>query len=388
MEELIRWLQGYIIVQIEGANFESLLRICRAHHVFLWKIGQTEKGFRVCLYKRDFLCFAGLCRKVCLRLHVLKKRGVPFLLQKIYRKLYFMILLLLMLSLLKVTQLHIWAIEIQGNEMLTEDEIMDFMTEEKIQYGMYKKEINCENIEMKMRETFPLITWVSVYMNGTKLHIDLKENALGVEKTEETPTDILSKKTGTITSILVEQGNPLVKAGDGVNPGDILVSSKIPVYDENGTAISYQETVPEATIRLQTIENYEDSLQRVYLMTQFSTNKHNYYYIELGKKRYYLNKLWQTEEKCETLCCTRQLFVLEHLYLPVFYGCETTRKVDFQYFAYTDKEMEKVLSDRLQKYILCLQEKGVQIMKKNVKISKNGSTMYMSGELEVIEDVE
>ena len=75
------------------------------------------------------------------------------------------------------------------------------------------------------------------------------------------------------------------------------------------------------------------------------------------------------------------------MYLPIFYGCETQRKVDFQYFAYTDKEMEKLLSDRLEKYILCLREKGVQIIKKNVKIGKNGSAMYLSAEIEVIEDV-
>lgn len=387
MEELIRWLQGYVILQLKGACFENLLRICKAHQVYLWKICQTEKGIQLCIYKKDFLLFAQLCKKVSMRFHVLHKRGLPFVLYKIYRKLYFAILVLVIVCVLKETQLHVWAIEIQGNEMLTDDEIMDFVSAKQIKYGMYKKEIDFENMEMEMRDAFPLITWVSVYTEGTKLHIDLKENALGVEEKEKTVSDIVSNLDGTVVSLFVEQGFPMVKVQDEVKTGDVLVSGKIPVYDEEQNVISYQETSPQANIRIQTIENYTDSLERTYLTTQFFDKKDHYYYVEYKKKRYYFNKFLKQSGNYETLCCTRQLAVLEHMYLPIFYGCETQRKVDFQYFAYTDKEMEKLLSDRLEKYILCLREKGVQIIKKNVKIGKNGSAMYLSAEIEVIEDV-
>lgn len=387
MEELIKWIQGYLTIQVEGNCFEKLLKICKAHNMFLWKIEQKEKGFCVCIYQRDFLQFAGLCRKVKLHLHVLQKKGLPFILRKLYRKLYFLVFLVMAVGMLKSTQLHVWAIEIQGNQMITKDEIMDFMSEEHIFYGMHKREIDCEGLELKMREHFPLITWVSVYLNGTKLHVDMKENALGSIKQKEIPQDILSPKDGMVISVLVEQGEAKVKAGDEVTAGDVLISCQIPVYDEGQNVISYQQTTPEATIRMQTTQKYQDFLENTYLATQFADEKKTYYYIEFGKKRYYLNKFWEEKGSCETLCCTRQLSLQEQLYLPLFYGCENVRKVDFQYFAYTDKEMEKVLSERLEKYILCLREKGVQIMKKNVKISKNGSAMYMSGELELIEDM-
>lgn len=387
MEELTRWIQGYLTIQIEGNCFEKLLKICKAHKMFLWKIEQKEKGFCVCIYQRDFLQFAGLCRKVKLHLHVLQKKGLPFILRKLHRKLYFAVFLIMAVAMLKSTQLHVWAIEIQGNQMITKDEIMDFMTQEHIFYGMYKEEIDCEGLEMEMREHFPLITWVSVYLSGTKLHVDMKENALGSVKQKEFAQDILSPKDGKVISVLLEQGEAKVKAGDEVVAGDVLISCQIPVYDEEQNVIACQQTIPEAVIRMQTTQKYQDFLENTYLTTQFADKKKTYYYIEFGKKRYYLNKFGEKKGSYESLCCTRQLSLQEQLYLPFFYGCESVRKVDFQYFAYTDKEMEKVLLERLEKYILCLQEKGVQIMKKNVKISKNGSAMYMSGELELIEDM-
>ena len=42
------------------------------------------------------------------------------------------------------------------------------------------------------------------------------------------------------------------------------------------------------------------------------------------------------------------------------------------------------MNDNLQKFILCLQEKGVQIVEKNVKIKENANNMEMVGDILVV----
>ena len=46
-------------------------------------------------------------------------------------------------------------------------------------------------------------------------------------------------------------------------------------------------------------------------------------------------------------------------------------------------EAEKLLNEKLDKIILSLEEKGVQIIEKNVKISTNSAYMYLTGDLTV-----
>ena len=46
--------------------------------------------------------------------------------------------------------------------------------------------------------------------------------------------------------------------------------------------------------------------------------------------------------------------------------------------------MKQILSDYYKKYILCLQEKGVHIIEKDVKIIKNEKGMELKASLDVI----
>ncbi|MDE6622176.1 MAG: hypothetical protein K2K74_17135, partial [Lachnospiraceae bacterium] len=55
-----------------------------------------------------------------------------------------------------------------------------------------------------------------------------------------------------------------------------------------------------------------------------------------------------------------------------------------QYFTYTEEEMKDKLSENFEKFILGLQQKGVQIVEKNVKMEKSSSGMELYGSLLVI----
>ena len=101
---------------------------------------------------------------------------------------------------------------------------------------MKKNSINCEEKEKKLRETFQNVTWTSIYFEGTKLYIEVKENEKSEPVQFETKgTDIIANEAGTITSIVTRNGVPRVKAGDTVEKGQVLVSGgvltcKLPTY--------------------------------------------------------------------------------------------------------------------------------------------------------------
>ena len=78
-------------------------------------------------------------------------------------------------------------------------------------------DLDCEKVEMNFREDFPNITWISIYMKGTKLHIDIKENIVKNNTQKNKITDIISPYNGIVTSIFVKQGTALVKAGDSLS---------------------------------------------------------------------------------------------------------------------------------------------------------------------------
>ncbi len=91
---------------------------------------------------------------------------------------------------------------------------------------MRKSRISCTELEKRIRNAFPEISWVSAELTGTRLTIHLRENdgILKAETEPETPCELTAGTDGTVTRIIVRNGKARVKVGDTVKTGDVLVS--------------------------------------------------------------------------------------------------------------------------------------------------------------------
>ena len=98
---------------------------------------------------------------------------------------------------------------------------------------MTKASLNCEEKEKQLRAAFPVVTWTSIYFEGTKLYVEVKENEKETGGHQQPQgMDIVASEDGVISSIITRNGIPQVKAGDTVEKGQILVSGAVPVYDD------------------------------------------------------------------------------------------------------------------------------------------------------------
>ena len=69
------------------------------------------------------------------------------------------------------------------------------------------------------------------------------------------------------------------------------------------------------------------------------------------------------------------------LYLPLIYGHNEYVEYVIQDATYTEEEASQILNDRFLMFCETLEEKGVQIIQKNVKIDYIGESSKMSGQL-------
>ena len=144
----------------------------------------------------------------------------------------------------------LWDIRFVGNLYYTDETIRDFLEEEGIQYGMWTNQIVCNDLEQAIRIRYPEITWVSAQISGTRMIIQMKENFSGTDSTEikNAPGDLAAAEDGVITSMIVRQGTPLVKPGDEVKAGQVLVSGRIPIHDDSGEVVAEEETTADADV--------------------------------------------------------------------------------------------------------------------------------------------
>lgn len=386
----IRFVRGCLVIRLGGDYIERFINMCRMHDIDLWEI-KRENDICMCeVYASDFLKMPPLLRKTGTKANVMKKRGLPFYIPFIKKRIIFFIGVLICLTMLNYVTEYIWAIEYVGNLQVSDDELSDFLRQENIHYGLKKKNLNCEEEEKRLRETFQNVTWTSIYFEGTKLYIEVKENEKSEPVTVEIKgTDIVANESGTITSIVTRNGVPKVKAGDSVEKGQILVTGQVPIYDESQSIIDYQIYDADADIYIMTPMEYKCSMRKSYPVMNYTGKSMKTVFLEACGYHIdgtFLYDLFNGNGNTlhETVTEKHQIVLLDDIYLPMYYGQISRKEYYVRYLTHTEDEMESKLSDNFEKIILGLQEKGVQIVEKSVKMVQNRDGLELHGDLLVI----
>lgn len=386
----IHFVEGCLVVKLGGDYLERFFNMCRMHNIYLWDIRRDEDKCLCKLHASDFSKLPPLLKKTGTKAQVIEKRGLPFYIPFMKKRIIFFVGVFSCLAMLNIVTDYVWAIEYVGNLQVSDDELTDFLKNEDIHYGMKKTELDCEEKEKRLRETFPTVTWTSIYFEGTKLYVEIKENEKMEPVIVETKgTDIIATEAGTITSIITRNGVPKVKTGDVVESGQVLVEGSVPVYDESQSIVDYQIYDADADIWIQTPLSYQDEIMESYPVTYYTGNDIHADFIEVLGYHFdglFFYNLFQSNpySSYETLTQRHQVVLLDNIFLPIYYGEINKKEYYLKYLAYTPEEMKAKLTDNFEKFILCLQEKGVQIVEKNVKIVQNRDGMEMQGDILVI----
>ena len=281
MRHLWQWLCGYICVCIKGRQVNRFLNLCSRNGIHLWRITyDIEHVLRANIRLKDFYELKPYLRKTKTRLNILYKKGFPFWCHK-HPKIKWFLCLCLCLTALGLYSLNfIWNIEITGNKQVKTDQIITYLQENNIDIGLKKNRIDCSKIEVLLRDNFHELGWVSVYINNTDLCISVKESLYDIVEHQESAYgyqyNIIANKAARIYSIVTRTGKAVVKNGQSVNPGDILVIGQNEIFDDSGTIkdilyckadaeiwgdVIYEVEIPLSEIEIMSLkiaENYED----------------------------------------------------------------------------------------------------------------------------------
>lgn len=240
----LNWFLGYIIIDISDGFTERFINLLSGIGVSTWGIVNINKSkIRLRMRARQFRKIKKIAFKTKVRVRIIKKRGLPFILFR-YRKRYGLIAgAVLFLALLIVPAFFVWKIEVIGEETVTESAIMECVSKDGIRIGMPNLSVNKKEAQLRLLKEFENIIWTSIKVKGSRLFIEIKE---GVPPpriiTQEEVCNIVAKKDGLITSINVMEGTKMVKKGDTVKKGDLIVSG---VVDTKSEGLRYVHSLAE-----------------------------------------------------------------------------------------------------------------------------------------------
>ena len=390
MTEWIKRLQGYVKIRVWGFAPQRFINLCSNKGVLLWNIEKQDDIYTMCISLKAFYQLRPIARKTKVRVVISERCGLPFLVPGMLRRKAFLAGFFLTVAFWILSSFFVWDIRVSGNLQVTEDVFFKFLEQEGVHTGMWKSKLDIGKLEKQIRRNFPQVTWTSGRLDGVRLLIELKENDMPIpEETAadpETGRDLVAQYDGVITEMIVRSGVPKVTIGSEVAKGDVLVEGRIPIYAEDGTVREYRQVVSDADIRMEHTENFRAHLASDYIKKKYTGREKTYYFIHFGDRE------WRPKAKppylqYDSILDTCSVKALEYMHIPCTLGRITYREYQKTEYSYTTQEAKTVLQKKILDFLESLDEKGVQIISKDVKIETKRAGWTVHGVLTVKEAI-
>ena len=249
---LIYALLGYAKIKINSRYTADFLNLCMSYRIPYTELKDVGDYVFVKMKYYDYKRFLKASAVYEFQMDAVKFCGIPFLFLK--NKFRFGLLFGALFSLVIVTYFSsiIWDIRIKGNENITTGEILEILDGHGVSVGRKYSEIDVDLIQNQILLDSEEISYISINLSGNVVNVEMRERRIGQEQLSGGGfANVVAKKSGIIENVRAYVGNVVVKSGQLVNEGELLISG---IYDSKTQGIRY--TRASGDIMARTVEEY------------------------------------------------------------------------------------------------------------------------------------
>ena len=393
IEFLYRYIKGYIRITLSGENLERFFNLVNARQITIWNITRYDKNTECYIYCKDIYRLKVILRKTRTKICIKERHGLPFFLFYNRNRKMFFAGIFCSWAIVYFMSVYIWNISFEGNFRHTDDELAKFLKTIGIDEGIKKSDIKPENIEKALRNEYFDITWASVEIKGTKLLIHTRENNSQVNENDnindEKTGDLVCVRDAVITSLITRTGTPLVKIGDEVNKGDVLIAGKYQIIGDDLAVIVEKNVRADGDVVGRVTYVIDFQIDRSYQKKIYSGKEYEIYGYEICNN-YMDGDIWPFRSKYEMsdMETTQEQMVLgESFYLPVYLKKKRIREYSVSDAIYSEDEIRDIANEKLSYNLKKIEENTIQILENNVKIEVSEEFCRVYGQITALQNI-
>ncbi len=197
---------------------------------------------------------------------IVDRVGLPFYLARFKYRFGLMTGVIMAILLIAYFGSIIWDIRIVGNETLTTAELCEMLENHGVSVGKRYSAIDVNKVQNQIQIESDDIGFIAINLSGNVVNVEIRENKKGEDKTSGGGfANVVAKKSGIIENVRGYVGNVVVKAGQMVDEGDILISG---IYDSKTVGIRYTRAAGEIMAR--TVDEYHIEIPLKYAKKQYT----------------------------------------------------------------------------------------------------------------------
>lgn len=346
VSDWIRLCGGMLDIRVRGAELERFLNLCARKRIRLHRIERKDID-EMCasISVRDFYRLSRLRQRTRCRVHIIKRRGLPFLLKKLQRRYALWGGMLLMCFVCYELSTRIWVIQADFPQGVDGYAVLEELEQLDVGIGTKSADIDAHAVKVHMMTALNELKFFAVNVDGNMLSIETAAAEDPPENEKENGIhDVIALRDGVIQKQVVRRGTELHKVGDAVLQGDVLVDAlvepKEELYSVGGSRLVDASADIWAATRYAITRKMPLEADKKHKTGESKTR----YAICFGKTRinlYFSSSL--TQGNCDRIISTETIKLNDHLALPVSLYCETVEPYTSKRITHTAEELQAKL---------------------------------------------
>ena len=244
---------GKIVVEVCMLKPERLLNILWNKNINVINVKKIDiVTLRITIEYDNYNDVVEVVKSLKGKIEVVGSKGILFFIGNLKGKLALTLGSFLFIAVLFYLSTFVWSIEINTKENLSPFEVRQQLYSLGIKPGIKKDSIDYKELEKKIENINSEVLWIRARVEGSTLKINIEEKVNPPEIIQKEFGNLVSKMDGEVTRVYTFSGTALVKPGDYVKNGDIVIQGI------NGSEETPYECVPDGVVMANTF--YEKSM--------------------------------------------------------------------------------------------------------------------------------
>ncbi len=281
-----------------------------------------------------------------------------------------------------ISSKFVWNIKIEGNENLTENEVVELLANSGFELGLFIPSINYDALQNEILLNNSKISWVSLNINGNVATVKIKETKKQDNDGKDTYKNVVASDDGQIVEIKVINGVKQVEKNKVVKKGELLISG---VYDSQSQGVRYTNASGEVYAIVSS--NYD-------IVIDLQTNKKIYTgKVKTKNKIKIFSKVLnfsinnnKYNEFCDKIVKRKQIKVFDKFILPVEIIQEKYYEYEILEISHTKQEAVDLAFVELKRK-LDIDLKDAELISKSIKTYYTDNAVCLNCEIYYIKDI-
>lgn len=381
---LVNYILGYVNISVEGYFIERFINICISKNILLWNIKRKNATLIYAnIGMKEFRKIKNIAKKSKCRIKIENKKGVPFLLNRYKKRKIFIFLLIIIVAFILFISNFIWNIEVIGNENISKEEIVQSLNENGLKIGVLKNRLDVKKIVSAIRLEREDISWIGIELKGTNAIVEIAEAKERPEIIDEKDyCNIVSDKDGIIVKITAQNGTALVKTGDVIKTGNILIGGWL---EGKYTGTRYVHSKGE--IQAKVWYSKKEKMSLIQEEYEETGTKKNVYSLNINNLKINLFKTLPNFQKYDTINENKKIKLFANLYFPIEICKTTYKELKSKEITYRPEEAKQILLEKLENELKGEIKDIKNIVNTQVNYKENDDSIEVELIYEVLENI-